>query len=48
VGTVFKRQLAFIWVLTVYPSRRLVPLFVRGIYHTGASEEKRKETSPIL
>ena len=29
-------------------SRRLVPLFVWGRLHTGASEEKRKETSPIL
>jgi hypothetical protein len=30
------------------PSRRLVPLFVRGILHTGASQEKRKEDSPSL
>jgi hypothetical protein len=26
------------------PSRRLVPLFVRDRLHSGASEEKRKET----
>ena len=29
-------------------SRRLVPLFVWGRVHTGASQEKRKEASPIL
>jgi hypothetical protein len=29
-------------------SRRLVPLFVWGRLHTGASQEKRKEASPIL
>jgi hypothetical protein len=29
-------------------SLRLVPLFVRGRLHTGASQEKRKEASPIL
>ena len=28
-------------------SRRLVPLFVGGILHTGASHVKRKEASPI-
>ena len=28
-------------------SRRLVPLFVRGWLHTGASQEKRKEASPF-
>ena len=29
-------------------SRRLVPLFVSGILHTGASQEKLKKISPIL
>ena len=29
-------------------SRRLVPLFVRGRFHTRASHEKRKQASPIL
>jgi hypothetical protein len=29
-------------------SRRLVPLFEWSRFHTGASLEKRKETSPIL
>jgi hypothetical protein len=29
-------------------SRRLVPLFVWGRLHTGASQEKLEETSPIL
>ena len=29
-----------------FSSRRLVPLFVWGRLHTGASQEKRKETSP--
>ena len=29
-------------------SRRLVPLFVWGRLHTGASQEKRKEANPIL
>jgi hypothetical protein len=29
-------------------SRRLVPVFVWGKLHTGTSQEKRKETSPIL
>jgi len=29
-------------------SRQLVHLFVRGRLHTGASQEKRKETSLIL
>jgi uncharacterized integral membrane protein len=38
------RQSAYIWVQTV----RLVPLFIRGTLHTGASEEKRKEANPIL
>ena len=28
-------------------SRRFVPLFVRGRLHTWASQEKRKEASPI-
>jgi hypothetical protein len=32
----------------VLPSHRLVPLFVWGILHTEASQEKRKEASPIL
>ena len=27
---------------------QLVPLFVRGRLHTGTSQEKRKEASPIL
>ena len=29
-------------------SRRIVPLFVWGRFHTGASQEKQKEASPIL
>ena len=29
-------------------SRRLVPLFVRVRFHTGASHEKRKKANPIL
>ena len=30
------------------PSYRLVPLLVQDRLHTGASQEKRKEASPIL
>jgi hypothetical protein len=29
-------------------SRRIVPLFVRGRLHSGASQEKRKEANLIL
>jgi len=29
-------------------SRRLVPLFAQGRFHTGVSQEKQKEASPIL
>jgi hypothetical protein len=33
----------------LYPSsRRLVPLFVRGRLHIGASQQKRKEASRII
>jgi hypothetical protein len=29
-------------------SRRLIPLFMRGRIHKGASQQKRKEVSQIL
>ena len=36
------------WYKLCSSSRRLVPLFVWGILHTGASQEKWKEARPIL
>ena len=44
-GSVFNRQSAFLWVITLL---RLVPLFLRDRLHSGASEENRKESSPLL
>jgi hypothetical protein len=43
VDVFFNRQLYKLWS----SSRRLVPLFVWGRLHTGASQEKRKEANPI-
>jgi hypothetical protein len=48
VDVFFNRQSAYLWVQTVIPFSRLVPLFERGRFHTWASQEKRKEASPIL
>ena len=36
------------WYQLCSSSRRLVPLFVRDILHTSASQEKGKEADPIL
>ena len=44
-GGVFNRQSAFLWVITVL---MLVPLLLRDRLHSEASEEKRKESSPLL
>jgi len=44
-GSIFNRQWVFLWVITVL---RLVPLFLWDRLHSEASEERRKESSPLL
>ena len=48
-GRVFNKLLTYIPIGTnCSSSRRLVPLFARGRLYTWGSQEKRKETNPIL
>jgi hypothetical protein len=48
-GFVLQQTVAFKWVQTVISfSPTLSFFFVRGRRHTGASQEKRKEASPVL
>jgi len=45
-GCVFQQTIG-IPIVTVRPSRRLSPLFVRGGIQAGASEQKRKKARPF-
>ena len=47
-GRVFQQTVGITYWYQLCSSRRLVPLFVWGRLHTVASQEKRKEASPIL
>jgi hypothetical protein len=46
-GRVFQ-QMAFLWVSTVFPFRRLVHLFVRGKLIQALFTKNEKDASPII